>query len=123
VVKEAALLTATAGPETQALVTKLEKVSGCSITDLGGVRRGLARVGRHRACSMPAAGMQDEEAPPAVDIAIEEARRLREESLRIRQGLGPVVDGLAAQRAAARRAARAIRDVLGPQVPREQNDD
>ena len=35
-VKEAALMTATGmpGPETQALVAKLEKVTGCSIADL-----------------------------------------------------------------------------------------
>jgi len=63
---------------------------------------------------MPTGGMEDGN-PLAVD-AVFDARRLREESLRLRQGLGPVVDKLQAQRAATRWIIRSIRTTLVPDV-------
>jgi hypothetical protein len=54
------------------------------------------------------------ENPPICDAVVEESRRLREESLRIREGLGQVIHLLLAERIASRRAIRPRCDALQP---------
>jgi hypothetical protein len=68
--------------------------------------RGLAQ-----ARVLPTSNVEYEKRPSVAEV-LEEARRLREQALRIRQGLGPVVNRLAAERETSRRAIRAVTDTV-----------